>query len=437
MKRLRPFQLVILIISVIAIIVSVAIFAFGRGTSTRSAQLITVWGTMPQATFVSLVNDVLERDRKSINVEYVQKEPGFFDSEFSESLAEGIGPDVVILPQDLILRHQNKLYTVSYEFYPQRTFKDTFIEEGELFTHSEGILGFPLTVDPMVMYWNRSTFSQNGISRAPQYWDEILDITTALTKKDSSFNISKSAVALGEFRNISSAKEIFTTLVLQAGNPIVIRDEGNSDNKVFDNYGVIFDQRLGYKIRPAEAAANFFTQFSNPSKDVYSWNRALPNSQEMFISGDLAIYFGFASELDTLRKKNPNLNFDVAIMPQSRSGQVATFGKMQALAITRNTPYIQDAFAAILKLTDASTLSTLEELVFLPPVRRDLLSVQPSDAFMTTFYASALRSKAFYDISPDETESIFQGMIESIISGREGSSGSVARAAEEMKDLIR
>ncbi len=43
----------------------------------------------------------------------------------------------------------------------------------------------------------------------------------------------------------------------------------------------------------------------------------MSDSKNMFLAGDLALYFGFASELDDLKNKNPNLNFDVTLFPQT------------------------------------------------------------------------------------------------------------------------
>src|SRR5690606_38217983 len=102
-----------------------------------------------------------------------------------------------------------------------------------------------------------------------------------------------------------------------------------------------------------ESALRFYTNFSNPSQESYSWNAALRNSRDAFLAGELAIYFGYASEIQGLRQQNPNLNFDAALMPQTRDvATTMTFGKMYGFAIARATPNISTAF------TVASTLTT-------------------------------------------------------------------------------
>ena len=67
---------------------------------------------------------------------------------------------------------------------------------------------------------------------------------------------------------------------------------------------------------PFETSVQFFTNFSNANNQLYSWNRQQQLDRNAFTGGDLAMYFGFGSEAAALLKQNPNLNFDMAPMPQ-------------------------------------------------------------------------------------------------------------------------
>lgn len=434
MERTSLFQTIIFAVAGVAIIAGVLVFSFVTGKGSQPAAHMEMWGTIDQLLMENIISGILTQEEGVINVTYTQIDREDFDTEFIERLAEGTGPDIVILPQDLLVKHQNKLLTASYEFYPQRLFKDTFIEEGELFTHSDGIMGMPFTVDPLVMYWNRSHFTNAGIANPPQYWTELVNIAPSLSQVDSTFTISKSAVAMGEIENVRNGKEIFATLLMQAGNPMVIRDENVPGE--YDNYVPILDSRLGYKILPAEAALDYFAQFSNPSKNVYSWNRSLPDSQDRFVSGDLSIYFGFASEVDVIKRRNPNLNFDIALMPQSGNGNSHVFGKMNALSIVKSTSNPDEAFRVISKMTEPYAAQSIADELGLPPVRRDLLVEQPDDAFKTVFYQSALRSFGIYEIDKEQTDVILKDMVEAYTSGRMRSSQAVSRAQAELKALI-
>lgn len=433
MKSLSPFQMFLLAISGIIIVVGVSVFAFTKSRGSTDGGTVIMWGSLSDDNFTELKNFLDSQKRIEQKIEYTFVEPAQFDAKLTTALAEGTGPDLILLTEDKLIKHQKKLFQVSYEFYPERTFKDTFIESGEIFKDQKGIYGFPFLTDPMVMYWNRSIFTQNAISQPPRYWDELLTLVPKLVEIDTNLAINKSAVAMGDYENINHAKELLTTLMVQAGNPIISKNLTDQTN--IDEYTVVFDDKFDYTVAPAQAAVNFYTQFANPSRTVYSWNRSLSNSLDAFIAGDVAMYFGFASEFATIRQKNPNLNFDVAVIPQSRSGNSATYGKVLALAIPKTTPNADRSFALIQNLIASDTVAFISDVVFLPPVRRDLLAGNPDNAFMQTFHDSALIAKNVYDFKPEETDAIFKRLIESVVSGRLTTTEAIVRANGELELL--
>lgn len=434
MKNLSPFQIVLLVVSGIIIVVGVLIFAFSKSQSGEQAGTVVVWGTIPAEDFTVLTDYLQNEERIEQIIDYKYIEPARFDIEFTNALAEGVGPDLVMVTDDRLVRHEKKLFQISYEFYPERLYKDTFIEAGEIFTDERGVFAFPFLVDPIVMYWNRAYFTEKGLSQPPKFWDELLTMTPKLVETEPDLSIKRSAVAMGEYSNINNAKALVTTLFMQAGNNVITRNKTNEPGMPLFN--VILDQKLDYAVSPSQAAMNFYTQFANPSRTVYSWNRSMPNSLDAFIAGDVAMYFGYASEFQSVRQKNPNLNFDVAVIPQSRTGIRATYGKVLALGIPKSTPNVERAFALIRTLTSANVSAYYSDAVFLPPVRRDLLSGNPTNAFMQTFHESALIAKNVYDFNPEETNQIFQRMVESIVSGRMTTSEAILRANGEI-DLLR
>jgi ABC-type glycerol-3-phosphate transport system substrate-binding protein len=286
----------------------------------------------------------------------------------------------------------------------------------------------------LVLYWNRGKLNTAGLGNPPEYWDEFVDLVPKLTVKDSSLNIQDSAVSLGEYSNIKNAKSIFLTLLIQAGNPVIALITSELGE---EKYQSTFSDRNGFTVRPADAALTFFTQFSNPTKDIYTWNRSLPNSDEMFLANDLAFYFGFASEYKNILQKNPNLNFDVAIIPQSKSSETKkNIANFQFLTISKNTQNSISAFNSIKILTDRDTQEILSNISDLPPVRRDLLSQKQDDSVGDIFNKSALISKAFLDPDQAETSSIISEMIESFTSSRSKLIESVDRAGQRMINLI-
>jgi ABC-type glycerol-3-phosphate transport system substrate-binding protein len=269
------------------------------------------------------------------------------------------------------------------------------------------------------------------VANPPGFWDEFFVLSPRLTVRDQASNIVRSFVALGEYQNVSHAKDILSALILQTGNPII----GRTANGQFVS---ALTERFDFLEPPALAALRFYTEFSNPVKSVYSWNRALPNARTSFASGDLAIYFGFASEYALLRSTNPNLNFDVAAFPRSRDAdRPITFGNVMGFAIPRGATDANAAFEVAQALTENPQIAHFSELTGLPPVRRDLLAEVPSDSIGPVFYGSALAARSWIDPNPEATNGIYQRMIESTTSGRARLNEAIDTAHAELNNLLR
>lgn len=431
MSNTSTFKIIVISIFAVCIVVGVVLFAFSNGSvgGGQSANLV-VWGTISPETFDIAYKYSTLKDNKEIQITYIKKDPSTFDADFVEALATGTGPDIVLLRDDYIYKNSNKIFTIPYTNYTQRSFKDTFIEGGEIFLSPDGVVALPFIVDPLVMYWNRDLFSNNLISTPPKYWDEMVSLVGKITKKDSGGSVLKATIALGEWGNVTNAKEIVSMLLLQAGTPITSRTTSGLQS--------VLNSQFNYPIAPSQSAIGFYTQFSNPSSPSYTWNRSLPTSLNMFLSGNLATYIGFASEIFSIQQKNSNLNFDVTLVPQIRdTNKKLVFGHIYALAIVKQSRQIGGAFLALNALTESSAVKAMEAITNLPPVRRDLLSVPPSDAFRAVFYNSALLSHSWIDPDSNGSLNTFRVMIENITSGKKRLSEALSNADDELTSEIR
>ena len=372
---------------------------------------VTLWGSVPNETMQTLIEEIL-RDERSVSIKYVEKRPENFTKDFVEALASGKGPNMVILPQDELIANLNKIAPISYETIRERDFKNTFIEEGEMFLRPEGIVALPFIIDPIVMYWNRDIFTNALLTAPPKYWTEFYNLVSKITVRDRTGGILTSLVPFGEYRNVTNVKEILSILLMQAGSSVV-----NSKNGLL-SAGLITQGPVNIE-NPVVTAMRFYTEFSKPEKDSYSWNRSLPQSSAMFHAGDLALYFGYASENQLIKQMNPHLNFDVAVVPQaSMTAKKLTFGRMYGVAIVASGMNQAGALRATTLLSGIRVITGISDLLKLPPVRRDIISIRPTDPALSVFYDSALISRAWYDQSSAETNLIFMNMIESVNSGR-------------------
>src|SRR3989344_4916329 len=433
MPKSSTFQIIMILVfgffAVVAVMVFAGVFPSLNGGNTGAIGEVVVWGTVPEDA-VSVPFSEIMSNNKNFKITYVKKNVVSFDNDFIEALASGRGPDLIFLPQDLILKYEDKISPIPYSSISERNFKSTYIEEGELYLGANGILALPLYVDPMVMYWNRNMFSAAGIPNPPLFWDEFYVIAPRLIKKDSSENILESAIAFGEFKNVFYAKDILSMLMMQLGNTLVTRDAQKMPI-------VTILDRIGSGNRSADTALRFFTEFSDPAKNVYSWNKSLVNSRDSFLSERLAVYFGYASEIGSLRNKNSHLNFDVTNVPTPRTSKTkVNFGRINGVAIVKVSKNIGSALFLAGEMGKGAFVGALAENLYLPPVRRDLLAVRPKDSYLQFFYDNALISRAWLDPDPNATNQAFSEMVDNVVSGRYRVGDVTSIVEQELRKLL-
>lgn len=429
MKGISTFSAVVIFIFVLLTLFGVFVFATFTATSRAAVGEVEVWGSVEKEVLDALLTEVRDTREDFKDVSYTEIPEDVLVPRLVEAIAAGRGPDLVLFPSDRLVRDGEKLATISYDVVSRREFQDSFVEAGEVFLRDDGILALPFSIDPTVMYWNRTLFSNAGIAQPPRLWDELVKIAPALTEKQPNGSLSVSAVALGQWDNVAHAKDVLVTLVRQLGLPIVTATQNGYRA---DLIAVKTDVA-----QPGVSAVRFLADFADPVKPTYSWNRSQKNSRDAFLAGTLAIYFAPASELLGLRDANPNLNFDVAQVPQSRGAGKDVSAHVVGAAIPRGTGNPAGALQVALELTTSERARRVAELMTLPSTRRDVTLDASRDAFLDAFQASALRSFAFLDINPPETDRIFSRMIENISSGRTTLTEAVSRANSDLQELLR
>lgn len=425
MQSLSRFQIVLLAIFSFFIIAGVVVFATRQSTSTGENPPIAIWGVVPENIMQRVFEDPTFKSN-NLRITYFYKDANQLDQDLVEALAEGRGPDLVIMPQSLLHKEKSRIVPISYKVISARDFKNSYIEAAESLMGEEGIWGIPLTVDPMVLYWNRTSFTNAGIAEPPKTWDELVSIVPKLAKKDSVGNLKSFAIALGEYSNVSHAKEILSTLIIQNGNPI----------SMFDNFGELVVQIYGDGAKSRDALA-FYTSFVDPVRANYTWSRSQRNSTLAFSESSLSMYLGFGSELTKIAGRNPNLNFDIAPIPQIKDSARVTFGSLTLMAIPKQSANPQVALLAAQVLGSREILQLMTNLTDLPPVRRDLLSSSPENAYQKVLYDSALIAKTWEDPDSDLSSQVFKELIETVTSGKSSITEALSVANSELQNLVK
>lgn len=432
---MRIFQVVILLIFGFALVIGVLIFSGilpgWQQDDAGTGGTVVLWGTIPANEMEPFLRFFGSEHQGEFTLRYVAKSPATFETEYLQALALGQGPDLVFFPDDMIVRFGDTFQPIPYENFSERSFKDTFIEGAEIYLTKSGVLALPVWSDPLVMYYNRRLMNNAGITQVPRSWSQVISYIDQLAEIDSRRNVVTSAVALGEFANVVNAKDILSMLILQTGNPIT--DYGFGGLESF----LAAREQEGEALAPAVAAVEFFNQFANQSKSTFTWSRAMPLDREAFLAEKLVIYFGLASEYSSLRTNNPNLNFDIAVVPQrDQVGDRKTSTSFEAIGVVKSSSNKATAFQVAFLLASAPNASRISDLIGLPPVRRDLLSQGPVDDVRPVLYQSAIIGESWLDPEPNQTELIMANMAQDVLLNRKAASEAVLDADQQIDYLF-
>ncbi len=428
-----PFKMIVFFTFFGFAAIGVVMFAmYQAGGGGEEIGEVTMWGTVPEDQFNVFLSELTFTEELAENVRYSYTPEANFDNRLIEALASGRGPDILLLTNDQIMHHRDRIFATPYEQYDTRQFQDTYIESAESLLLPEGIIGLPVAIDPLVLYWNRTLLANNQYPLPPKEWGEISKMSQKITRRSEAGNIELSTIALGEFTNIPHAKDIYIAMLMQAGGSVTTI--GSDGGQVAS-----LSSRGTKGTSPAQDALRFYTAFADPSKSTYTWSKAQPQACDAFIAGDLAMYVGYASELTLILAQNPNLNFDVAQLPQlpgSDTGRKSTIARVYALAVPKVASNPQGAGTLINALTTQNAASLFEKNIGLPSPRRELLAIEPTDALKTTFRNSAIMAQSWRDPNPQATYNILKKMVESVVSGTERMSNAIERAERELQVLL-
>lgn len=415
---MRPFQIGLLavfgLVALISLVVLASFQGFGIGKANPYGNKVVIWGTLDQNAFTRTLQEITRDDRDFLVVQYVQKDARSFKTELVDALAEGKSPDAILLSGEDLVSLRTKLQPIPFSTFSQRALKDAYLDGFEIFAMSDGLYGIPFAVDPLVMYWNRDILASSGYSLPPTTWESLTSMAEKITLRDATRNISQSTVAFGEYENINNAKSILLTLLLQSGSKLV--EEAPDRYKVSLNTDINNSDR-----KPLTSSLQFYSEFNNPSSPVYSWNRSFQDDLSTFLSGKLALYFGFGSEANRIGMQNPNLNFDVTAVPQGAGSSVKrVYGKFYGFSILRASPNQSGAYNALAKLASAQNANKITTEVGLAPAFR---GSSDGDAIKQTIINQSIIARSWLDPEPAKSNNVFLQTIQDIQSGRSQISG--------------
>lgn len=405
---------------------------------------LTVWGLWDDSdAFRDIISDYSERN-KNITVNYYKKEYQEYEDMLLNSMAEGNGPDVFLIDNNWVQKYIKKIVPMPQENPPvneianpsgalaaadlRNSFVDAVYYDA---VWDSKVYALPLSVDTLAMYYNRDMLNNAGIPRVPADWTEFKEAAAKIKKLDEKGNITRAGAAIGTADNISRSADILMLLMMQSGAKMTNPDYSSAAFAEKAEQG-------GESFSPGEMALKFYTNFSNPAYDIYTWNAKMKNSIDAFAERECAFIFGYSYMADEIRKKQPYLDFDIAEVPQIKeSNSEINYANYWMFAVSRFSKHPYAAWDFIKFMTSKNEAQKYLLATGNPTARKDLYTYQASDPDLSVFASQILTAKSWLQKDPAQVDKIFSEMINDVIFGRRSAEEAVKYAQDRVTQTMR
>lgn len=391
---------------------------------------VVLWGTFPEEQMNPIIQ-AFNPQAKTYRVTYKEVREAEFVQTLVGALANGAGPDLILAPHQIILSQISRIYPFPVTSFSEKNFKDTYVDGASLFFSPYGAVALPVSIEPMVLFYNRTLFSKHGIVNPPTYWDEVSSLVPKLTITNTKNQFVESGIALGA-PNTPYIKDIIMAVVGQLGQLPVLKQynqDGTTYLSVLANSSVTDDGQ----VLPLSTVVRFITQFSDPTKSTYSWNQYSGNADDQFVAEKLAMYIGYSGELNTLRARNPKAEFEMTYFPQTRGYNTFTMGaRMYGIATLRSSKNITAALNVEAQFAGAGVSLSLAGVVGGVPALRVYSS---TPGLSDTIARSMLVTRGWYDSFPNESAGYISSMLSDVLNNRYGVTDASAIFVSRLQDL--
>ncbi len=348
-----------------------------------------------------------------------------YDHALLESMAQGKGPDIFMVLNSAVPNNTGKMLPMPQTLIPFAQLQSLFpkVVEQDFFPQ-QTIYGLPLSIDTLALIYNRNFIDQAAI-QIPKTWEEFQDVVKKLTIVDRSKKIIRAGAAIGgSAKNISTAPDILSLLMLQTGTKMISDDF----------------QSATFASPEGKDALRFYTQFSNGTSDTYTWNETMPNDLDAFGQENVAMIFNYASALPEIQKRNAFIDYKIAPIPQPASAEnhSISYPKYWGYAVSRQskTPDVAWQFVLFMTTDEPSVRSYLTKTKKSPALDNLIRSEYINNPELGVFARQALIARSWPQINNIAVNTIFSDMIESVVTNQSTVESAINRAQEEVSQLM-
>ncbi len=334
-----------------------------------------------------------------------------YEKELLNALAEDRGPDMFSIPEGWLKKYQTKIapmpaqITLAYQYekggikkeiaYELRTKNSPTVREikanfadvvAKNVILDNKVYGLPLSLDTLILFYNKDILNQNGIAQVPETWEDFQKAVEKMVKFDAEDKIVQAGAAIGTGKNINRASDLLSVLMMQ-----------NGATMLFPNGGVAFMQgdpnRKDYN--PGLKAIQFYLDFASPTKSTYTWNAEMGDSLEAFMAGRVGMVFGYSYDLPTIKAKAPRLNLGIAPIPQVPGNKV-NFANYWLETVSKKTANSDAAWDFLVFATEKEQAQKFLKVAKRPTALKSLIASQLEDENMNAPASEILTADNWY-----------------------------------------
>ncbi|PIQ92888.1 MAG: hypothetical protein COV69_00710 [Parcubacteria group bacterium CG11_big_fil_rev_8_21_14_0_20_39_14] len=418
----------IIIIAGVSIVIIFALLLItgvipGLRTPVGPKYKLAIWGIFDEPKVFEEIIASYQKKHKNCEIKYYKRDYLEYEKDLVNALASGGGPDIFYFHHTWLPKHKEKIYPMpkiipgkekEFKFMTPYDFQNVFVDVAfSDFIEDETIYALPIYVDTMALYWNKSIFAKEKIPEPPKTWEEFIEVVPKLTRLNEKGDIIRAGAAMGTAKNINRSTDILAALMLQSGTEITDKEK---QKEVFRKEIEFGEERIS----PGARALEFYTDFANPLKKVYTWNKNMHYSIDSFYVEKTAMMLNYSHHLPTLREKAARLDFSISPLPQPKDIRVPiNYPNYWGLTVGANSKYPLAAWEFLTELSRAENIKSYLRVSGHPTARRDLITWQKTEnPEISVFLDQSLSAKSWYQPDNLAVDRIFGDMIELIVDGQ-------------------
>lgn len=255
-----------------------------------------------------------------------------------------------------------------------KTVRDDVVRDGKIY-------GLPLSMDMMAVFYNKDLLDRSGIAQAPATWDEFQQAVKKINRYDKKTGkITQSGVAFGSAEIPGSDDLLF--LLFKQSNVNFVSKEGRA----------VFNSNLG----GAGQIMDFYSDYSNPTRDTYSWSNDQGDALDAFINGKVGFFFGYSYHFPTIRARAPQFDFRVLPMFQLSEENQSNVASYWIQAVVEKSKNKNEAWNLVDALTHSNLTKDYLDKTNRPTALRAYIGDQKNKPELAPFVSQILIAENWY-----------------------------------------